>query len=267
MALYMSGFAGLPAQDVEPLLDTIESSLRIQTRAQFYLWTQGTLQRFLAHETLWCGHGDVTRQGMRYECFSRLVAEAAAGRDDHATAQPLLWRMTEDWVRSGRAPRSFGMPRQGPGMVERRQLVLELARRQWGHVLAHGPREIHGAQGSFFAFVAMPRPPGPREAYLVELLMPYLHVALCRVLANDEGAGAAARALRTPLTERELQVLRWVKDGKTNDEIAAILGISPTTVKNHVQKILRKLDVSNRAQAVGKADALALFAVGNLRAR
>ena len=38
-----------------------------------------------------------------------------------------------------------------------------------------------------------------------------------------------------------------------------ILGISPLTVKNHVQKILRRLDVLNRAQAVGKALALRIL--------
>ena len=55
------------------------------------------------------------------------------------------------------------------------------------------------------------------------------------------------------LSGREVQVLNWVRNGKTNQEIAMILDISPLTVKNHMQKILRKLNVSNRAQAVAKA--------------
>jgi DNA-binding CsgD family transcriptional regulator len=55
------------------------------------------------------------------------------------------------------------------------------------------------------------------------------------------------------LSERERDVLRWISLGKSNAEIGTILGISPLTVKNHVQKVLRKLDVVNRAQAVGKA--------------
>jgi DNA-binding CsgD family transcriptional regulator len=44
-----------------------------------------------------------------------------------------------------------------------------------------------------------------------------------------------------------------VSRGKSNYEIGAILDRSPLTVKNQVQRILRKLDVVNRAQAVGKA--------------
>jgi DNA-binding CsgD family transcriptional regulator len=55
------------------------------------------------------------------------------------------------------------------------------------------------------------------------------------------------------LTPREQEILRWVYLGKSNGEVGAILKISPLTVKNHVQKILRKLNVVNRTQAVGKA--------------
>lgn len=57
------------------------------------------------------------------------------------------------------------------------------------------------------------------------------------------------------LSARESEVLAWVAMGKTNPEIGSILGISTFTVKNHVQRILKKLDVTNRAQAVGKTTA------------
>ena len=49
------------------------------------------------------------------------------------------------------------------------------------------------------------------------------------------------------------QVLCWVRDGMNNQEIGVQLGIGPLTVKNHVQKILRKLGAANRAQAVARA--------------
>jgi len=52
-----------------------------------------------------------------------------------------------------------------------------------------------------------------------------------------------------PLTNRELQVLRHVALGLSNREIGHSLGISIETVKEHVQNILRKLDVSDRTQA------------------
>jgi DNA-binding CsgD family transcriptional regulator len=49
--------------------------------------------------------------------------------------------------------------------------------------------------------------------------------------------------------------------GKTNWEISTILNISPTTVKNHVQNIIRKLGVENRGQAAVKALNLGLISI------
>ena len=64
-----------------------------------------------------------------------------------------------------------------------------------------------------------------------------------------------APPLATPtggLSAREAEIMQWVGKGKTNHEVGLILQISLYTVKNHLQRIFRKLDVFNRAQAVGK---------------
>lgn len=53
-----------------------------------------------------------------------------------------------------------------------------------------------------------------------------------------------------PLSDREMEVLTLVVDGKSNKEIAAVLGISHQTVKNHITSILRKFGVEDRTQAV-----------------
>lgn len=54
------------------------------------------------------------------------------------------------------------------------------------------------------------------------------------------------------LSDREQEILHWVRSGKTNLEIGMILNISANTVKNHLKRIFQKLDVSCRAQAVAK---------------
>jgi DNA-binding CsgD family transcriptional regulator len=63
---------------------------------------------------------------------------------------------------------------------------------------------------------------------------------------NDEASDLSG------LSQREVEIMEWVRIGKTNFEVAMILNISAFTVKNHLQRIFRKLDASNRAQAVEK---------------
>ena len=55
--------------------------------------------------------------------------------------------------------------------------------------------------------------------------------------------------IETDLTDREIQVLRFVAEGATNVEISDILSISPHTVKSHVIHIFNKLGVNDRTQA------------------
>lgn len=55
------------------------------------------------------------------------------------------------------------------------------------------------------------------------------------------------------LTQREAEVLLWLARGKSNRDIAEILGISPRTVNKHVEQVFNKLDVDNRASATAHA--------------
>ena len=52
------------------------------------------------------------------------------------------------------------------------------------------------------------------------------------------------------LSQREVEVLRLLAEGKSDKEISRLLGISESTAKNHVSKILHKLETANRASAV-----------------
>lgn len=55
------------------------------------------------------------------------------------------------------------------------------------------------------------------------------------------------------LTDREMDVLRLVAEGKTNQEIGHALGISPKTVEKHLEGVFAKLDVSSRVEAAVRA--------------
>jgi DNA-binding NarL/FixJ family response regulator len=76
-----------------------------------------------------------------------------------------------------------------------------------------------------------------------------LEPSMRRAMA-ERGMGARAVDPAGGLTERELQVLRGMSQGKSNAEIGKSLFLSEDTVKTHARRLFRKLGVSDRAQAV-----------------
>ncbi len=76
--------------------------------------------------------------------------------------------------------------------------------------------------------------------------------------ASPAPVAAPAPDPRSQLSARELQVLEQIARGASNKEIARTLAIAETTVKIHVQHILRKLDLTSRVQAAVFAAGLAL---------
>lgn len=87
----------------------------------------------------------------------------------------------------------------------------------------------------------------PRSQVILELLAPHLHEALQRALLQPEGR-------RSPdITPREMEILQWLRNGKSSWEISVILGISERTVKFHVANLMRKLDAVSRSHAVAIA--------------
>lgn len=66
--------------------------------------------------------------------------------------------------------------------------------------------------------------------------------------------------LRSPLTEREYEVLNLLSRGLSNAECADVLSISSNTVGTHIKKIYRKLEVNNRAEALFEAASKGLLA-------
>ena len=97
------------------------------------------------------------------------------------------------------------------------------------------------------------------EARLLEGLLPAKSTAPPVSPEMPAGKSADHPVLIDPLTERELEVLRMIAEGHSNQEIAEKLVITLGTVKAHVSNIYSKLDVRSRAQAIIKADQLRLL--------
>jgi len=76
-----------------------------------------------------------------------------------------------------------------------------------------------------------------------------LHPAIARKVIRELNQSSALPPTSDPLTEREVDVLRLVAQGLSNEEIAQKLTLSERTVRTHVTNILGKLQLANRTQA------------------
>ena len=126
------------------------------------------------------------------------------------------------------------------------RLKREIEQFNIGTLAAHGILDLSANMGSYFSFwqVDPDMSPGRIEASL-ELICPLLHTALLRVpdIPNylpDPGV---------TLTDTERELLTWLAAGRTNVEMASLRGRSPSTIRNQLEGLYRKLGVGNRTEA------------------
>jgi len=181
----MNSVVSLDSIDMERLLFTIDTSIKVNKRFQFFLWSQGALQSFLPHETMICLFGDLHGMRVRHEIFSRgLVApefEALVGDP----IKGFLPELIAAWHENASKP-----------LVYTRDRLPHPSLAHWyeGHMLCHGARDAGGAFGSLFIFLRTPSPASMHEVYLAELLMPHLHMALQRMCQNETDVTGSLRS-------------------------------------------------------------------------
>jgi len=240
---------GLPAGERRhtSFFEVINASLSINSPEQFCAWSQNELQRKFPHGMLACGIGEIEHLDSRPQkiisCNFPVQYIKTLQQNGGLTSSPVI----AQWLNT-RRPVLFEISRQTA-----RSVWLESFKRfDLQNMAAHGQCDIQSKTTSYFAFARIPGRLTPRHSDLLEMLVPHLHVALIRALNNSANETAASRAALPGLSLRESEILHWLGEGKTNWEIAQVLHISENTVKNHVQRILAKLKVNNRAQAVAK---------------
>lgn len=246
--------------ELEALGLILEYSLKVHSSHQFYCWTQGLVQNLIRHELLICAQRKGDSSAFHVDSFSTNSTQPALINGLFSQDTVLVPRLMKAWQENHFQPVLIDIRREGGGADS--GLARELSRIEANEVLVHGTHDAIGKPVSCFIFACRSGSNSQRQVHLSRLLVPCLHTAwvhtqFVRPAAMENSrTGAAGRDLLTP---REQDILGWIYRGKSNIEIGIILGLSPFTVKNHVQKILRRLNVLNRAQAVGKALALRIF--------
>lgn len=253
----MDDVVSLSARELERLMHVVHSSLEVRRRNQFFLWVQGQLQSLVPHEVMVCAYGDHARRSLVIEHFSSypLAEQDVAGIVDPEGG--LMVQGVRAWAERGERVVLVCSSHRDSALFKRFESTL--FRHALPNLAVHGMPVLSGAPGTYFAFANLPQPLGARQGYLIEILTPYIHSAFVRMLAQERQETFEVPAVDRLITSREIEILQWVRDGKSNQEIGRILSISPLTVKNHVQKILKKLNVQNRAQAVARGLSLQII--------
>lgn len=250
----------LQGEDQKYLAYILETSLRVQRRTHFFTWVQGPLQTLLPHEILICAlrtsDGDI---------YTEQFSATRQFRDEHfqAVCKPmngLLALMIARWNISGQ-PCMFPVSEVEPGTAScESHWADQIQALELHNIAAYGVRGAEGGVKAFFSFSRVSVPLSIKIAHSLRILVPCIFTTFSRMLAEERHTGNAlcnpAINMIKPLRPRELEILEWVREGKSNSEIAQILALSPHTVKNHILKIFKKLGVNTRGQAVTRAISL-----------
>lgn len=276
----MSFFSDLPFSKLNKFLNVIQDGLRLRCHMDLFLWLQGEVQEFLPHDILIAAWGDFNLGLVHLDVMSDIPGLRTTDIDKQDLL-PFLMGMFGLWMDSPRKP--FTLPindgtfdfSAGQGETDLEKGIMQMRR-----AVVHGMKDERGRHDCLYVILSKEDQFDAQSIPSVELLLPYIDAALRQVahLPSQypdlpepiEQSMSGQDDLPAPgefpdpsafgLSQRELEIMQWVSKGKTNPEIGTILNISAFTVKNHLQRIFRKLDVMNRAQAVAQFERTGLVA-------
>ena len=245
-------------------MEVIAESLRVSQRSHLFNWLQGGFQYLIGHEVMIFGIKSQDNETYQYEYFAstryfsderfNVVLNSLTGVVSQAIK---IWNKSGSpyFVSNQEMAATFSNYTIANGDAE------QLKQSELKNFTVHGFGDNSSKVSSVVILARLHEQPHVVQANMLELLMPYLHCALVKVTSSRHAYVVNNDNATKIITRRESEILQWLSIGKTNWEISAILEISPLTVKNHVQNLLRKLDVQNRSQAVLKATKFGLIRV------
>jgi len=250
----------LTADEAERFLRIVAQCSRIERHYElFQLLQDGQIQHFLPHQVLISAWGDFGGPELKLDVISALPG-VRTGLLEHCTIYGLLKDLYKRWVLHRHQPLlldSSGCVEMAHSLCHDCALHKSLQGR-WS-LLVHGV--VNARDGSDTLYVAFNNASiinGHNIEHfrpLASMLITQIDVAFRKIAALKFPGVQASQVLPASpsvLSAREQEILRWVSMGKTNSDVAELLAISPFTVKNHIQRILQKLNVFNRTGAVTK---------------
>ena len=250
----------MTADESQRFLRIIRNVSQIRHHYELFLLLQGEIQQLISHQILIAAWGDFGDSKLTLDVVSALPGVRTGQING---CRPEFERMLKDlhtqWINNGRRKMLLNNGRVKSITASLCDCALHKSMRKMQSILVHGVRDERHQTDSIY--VALD--PGSvtngksteRFFPLADMLIAQIDVAFQKVGALKcaeipaEMDGASSPG---PLSTREQETIKWVVEGRTNAEIAAILGISSNTVKNHIHRIFKKLRAANRTEAASK---------------
>lgn len=239
----------------ELLLELIHESLRVKSHFELFIWLQGRLQFFMPHEIFIAAWGDFSLGLIYFDILSSVPGLRTNGFTQ-SDLSPLLKQLFAHWSHN-KSPLTLNNTEGFFHAINLEYDDICNPINNMRSAVVHGIQDTRGHHDCLYVLMSS-ESSSTTSGKMLEALLPYVDCALRRVdhlpeqLPETPAVTEALidEVLDTLLSAREKDIMSWVKEGKTNLEIGLILDISSFTVKNHLQRIFKKLDVMNRAQAV-----------------
>lgn len=226
------------------------------------IWLQGEMQHYLPHDIMIAAWGNFQDSKIHYDVISP-IAGVRSHNANTETLTPLLLQLHQRWMDFRKIPYAMKVGESGFLLEDTGlQCVLGNALKVMRSAMVHGIcDERHGIECLYVTF-STKADYNQADRATVGAILPYIDSALRQVghlpdqmptlaLSDDALPGINLKPGHN-LSTRETEIMFWVALGKTNPEMGSILNISEFTVKNHMQRVFKKLNVTNRAQAVSK---------------
>ncbi len=250
----MEFLSSLPPAELGRYSSLIQEVVAVRRHADLFHWLQGEVQHYLPHDVMIAAWGDFHLGRVKFDIVSALPGIRTATTAP-APLMELLRTSFDLWVAGGKVPRTSPLASRQTELRHALGGAVEGMRSS----VVHGIRDERGRHDCLYVTFSSRPSAGKSVRDSMAMLLPYVDTALRQMEPFPTAANVTEAPVTTAgiefcegLTSREVEIMDWVRKGKTNQEIGSILDISAFTVKNHMQRIFRKIHVGCRAAAVGR---------------
>ena len=234
----------LERSEEEYLLSAMASSLRVKSPRLISDWLQGYVFALLPFGFLSCIHTRNMGQPLSTNSYS-----CSASLDFKRSLQKTVDQFALDLLNKLHDGLNFPLLLDASQAMFSQPEYHEIFPTTDSKLVLVGRVVVSSSSSYFFVFTSVQsKVEHHKLAHLLDLTLPHICMAVMRVNANDFALDDLRQA-QFVLSAREIEVLQWVAKGKSNQQIAEKLFLSPFTVKNHIQNILKRLGAKNRLEA------------------